>query len=84
MQIRTTRVFMSGSSQTVRIPAEMRLDADCVEISRAPNGDLILHPVQPGRGAALLEALAGFDDDFVRALEEDRAEPAPPQECEAL
>jgi antitoxin VapB len=84
MQPLTTRVFKNGNSQAVRIPAELRLDTDCVEISRAPNGDLILHPVQLGRGAGLLEALEGFDEDFVHALDDAQAEQPPAQERAAL
>ena len=36
-----TRIFMSGNSQAVRIPAELRLDADRVEIFRTADGDLV-------------------------------------------
>lgn len=79
-----TRVFMNGNSQAVRIPAELRLDTDRVEIHRTSEGDLLLHPVPVRRGDALLAVLGGFDDDFVQALEEDRAEQAPPQERDAL
>jgi antitoxin VapB len=32
MTTQTTRVFMNGNSQAVRIPAEFRLDTDRVEI----------------------------------------------------
>jgi len=53
----TTRVFMNGNSQAVRIPAELRLDTDRVEITRTANGDLVLHPLREGRGSALLQAL---------------------------
>jgi antitoxin VapB len=71
-----TRVFVNGNSQAVRIPAELRLDAERVEISRTEHGDLLLHPIPSRRGAALLQALRGFDEDFVAALEEDRTEAA--------
>ena len=80
----TTRVFMNGNSQAVRIPAEMRLDTDRVEITRTANGDLVLHPLREGRGSALLQALEGFDDDFVAALEEDRAQQPPLQDRDDL
>ena len=79
-----TRVFMNGNSQAVRIPQELRLDASLVQITRTAAGDLLLHPLPIKRGTALLEALAGFDDDFIAALEQDRADQAPPQEREAL
>lgn len=79
-----TRIFMSGNSQAVRIPAELRLDADRVEISRTADGDLVIHPLIMGRGDALLQAIEGFSDDFVAALEDDRAGQPPMQDRDAL
>jgi antitoxin VapB len=83
----TTRVFMNGNSQAVRIPAEFRLDTDRVRISRNEQGDLVLHPLRPGRGTALLQVLQGFrdlDDDFIAALEADRETPLPLQDRDTL
>ena len=71
----TTRVFNNGNSQAVRIPAEFRLGTDRVSITRNEWGDLIIHPLQAARGAALLDALRGVaeaDVAFVAALEADR------------
>ena len=79
-----SRVFMNGNSQAVRIPQEIRLDVSRVSVSRSENGDLIIHPLPEDRGQALLDALAGFDADFIAALEADRALPDPPQERESL
>ena len=79
-----TRAFMSGNSQAVRIPAELRLDADRVEIFRTASGDLVIHPLIEQRGDALLRAIEGFADDFVAALEDDRAAAPPMQDREAL
>jgi len=79
-----SRVFMNGNSQAVRIPAEFRLSTDQVQISRTPEGDLIIHPCPPQRGQALLEALAGFDPEFVQQLEQLRLEEQPMQEREQL
>jgi antitoxin VapB len=84
MSTLTTRVFMSGNSQAVRIPAEFRLEVDQVEIRRTPEGDLVLHPLPADRGASLLAALDGFDADFVAALEEDRAAQPPMQDRDEL
>lgn len=84
MEPLTTRVFTNGNSQAVRIPAQLRIDADRVEISRTADGDLLLHPVPRSRGRALLELLEGFDEEFVALLEQDRAEPLPMQERESL
>jgi len=80
----TTRVFMNGNSQAVRIPAEFRLDTNRVEIRRTADGDLLLHPLRRDRGRALLQALEGFDDDFIAALEANRREPSPLQDRETL
>lgn len=75
-----TRVFVNGNSQAVRIPAEYRLDTDRVEISRAANGDLVLHPVREGRGARLMRALEGFNEGFVAALEAEHTDQPPMQD----
>lgn len=75
---------MNGNSQAVRIPQEFRLNASRVEISRTANGDLIIHPIATNRGQTLLEALAGFDDEFVTLLEEERRNQPPVQERETL
>lgn len=87
METLTTRVFNNGNSQAVRFPAEFRLDTDRVRISRNEWGDLLIHPLQAERGAALLDALRGLgevDDAFVAALEADRVSPQPLQERDAL
>jgi antitoxin VapB len=79
-----SRVFMNGNSQAVRIPAEFRLSTDRVQISRTPEGDLVIHPCPAQRGQALLAVLEGFDADIVTALERQQAEQLPVQEREAL
>lgn len=82
-----TRVFNNGNSQAVRIPAEFRLDADKVRISRNESGDLIIHPLRVARGEALLEALCALGDAdhaFIAALEAEQSSPQPLQEREAL
>ena len=80
----TSRVFMNGNSQAVRIPQEFRLDVSSVEITRTENGDLVIHPIPRDRGAALMEALQGFDEDFIQALEQDQREQPPVQDREEL
>ena len=79
-----TRVFMNGNSQAVRIPSEFRLNTDQVQISRTPEGDLIIHPCSPKRGEALLEVLAAFDSQFVESLEQLQRETQPMQTRERL
>lgn len=75
---------MNGNSQAVRIPAEFRLATDRVQISRTPEGDLLIHPCPAQRGKALLDLLAGFDVDFLAALEQQQADHLPVQERESL
>ena len=84
MQTTISRVFMNGNSQAVRIPQEFRFDTSQVEIHRNADGDLVLHPVAADRGAALLQALNAFDDEFVDLLQADQREQPPMQERESL
>jgi antitoxin VapB len=79
-----SRVFINGNSQAVRIPQEFRLQSSRVEISRKQNGDLVIHPIPENRGAALLDALATFSDDFIEILEEDREDQPALQDREDL
>jgi antitoxin VapB len=79
-----SRVFMNGNSQAVRIPAEFRLATDRVQISRTPEGDLLIHPCPHQRGKALLDLLAGFAADFVTALEQKQEDQLLVQERESL
>ena len=79
-----SRVFMNGNSQAVRIPQEFRLDASRVEIFRNAEGDLVLHPIATDRGAALLQALQAFDQDFVDLLAADKKDSLPMQDKESL
>lgn len=70
------RVFMSGRSQHVTIPAEFRFKTDEVTVRRDPKtGDLILSPA-PKSLAEVYAALdaAGFPDDFMRDREQGTAE----------
>ena len=84
MDVLPSRVFMNGNSQAVRIPAEFRLSSDRVQISRTPEGDLLIHPCPSQRGQALLQALSSFDADFVEALEQEQQNKLPVQERDAL
>jgi antitoxin VapB len=84
MPTQISRIFMNGNSQAVRIPQEFRLAGNRVEISRNAAGDLVIHPLPSDRGLALLEALQGFDEEFIELMEEDRQMQSPPQEREPL
>jgi len=66
-QIEKARVFMSGRSQAVRIPAAYRFATDEVYIRRDPqSGDLILSQA-PGDWDEIYAALdqARIPDDFL-------------------
>jgi antitoxin VapB len=78
------RVVMSGNSQALHIPAEFRLSTDRVLISRTAEGDLLFHPCPARRGQALLEVLAGLNDDVVTALERQQSDHLPMQQREPL
>lgn len=82
----SSRVFMNGNSQAVRIPQQFRLDTDQVEISRNPDGSLRIQPIADtqARGDALLQVLSRFDTEFVQALESDRRDQPAPQERDGL
>lgn len=84
MNTLVARVFKNGNSQAVRIPADLRLDTDQVEIYRNAEGDLVLHPLPARPGDQLMKVLSGFDEDFVERLDEVRQEAQPMQEREAL
>lgn len=77
-EARKARVFMSGRSQAVRIPAEFRFDTDEVYVRRDhQTGDLILSR-SPSNWDEIFAALddAGIPDDFMadrqQGISEDR------------
>jgi len=84
MSTALSRVFMNGNSQAVRIPQEFRLDTSRVEIFRNADGDLVLHPLPADRGAALLDALKGFDAEFVDLLVAGQRNQLPMQDRDPL
>jgi antitoxin VapB len=66
-EVSKTKVFMSGRSQHVRIPAQYRFTTDEVYVRRDPqSGDLILSQVKTN-WAEIYAALdkAGFPEDFL-------------------
>ena len=82
-QLEKAKVFMSGRSQAVRIPAQFRFTSNEVYIRRdAKNGDVILSQ-SPGSLEDIFAALdqIGVPDDFLSPLE--RAQ-QPPQERHEL
>jgi antitoxin VapB len=80
--ISKAKVFYSGRSQAVRIPAEFRFTKDEVYVRRDPqSGDLILSESPVKTWAEVFKALddAKFPDDFL----EDR-DHEPPQKRDDL
>ena len=79
-QIEKAKVFMSGRSQAVRIPAEFRFSGSEVYIRRDPkNGDVILSQ-SPGSLREIIDALhkLSVPEDFLSPAE--RADAQKPQE----
>jgi len=70
----TTRVFKSGNSQAVRIPKELQLDVDEVEIFRRDD-ELVIRPLKNNLLEAV-EILTSLPDDFMA----DGRNDLPPQE----
>lgn len=52
----------------------MSSSADIIKPLTRAEDDQVFSTSSAERGATLLEALAGFDEAFIQALEEDRAE----------
>ncbi|HVC45821.1 MAG TPA: hypothetical protein VND90_01115 [Terracidiphilus sp.] len=76
-----TRVFMSGRSQAVRVPAELRFTTDEVYVRRDPQtGDLILSQSPPATWAEIFAALdeAAFPADFLADRRQGTAETREP------
>ena len=71
------KVFMTGRSQAVRIPAEYRFTGHEVYIRRDPrSGDVILSQA-PGSLKEILTALddLGVPDDFLTASDRNQSSP---------
>lgn len=82
-QLEKAKVFMSGRSQAVRIPAQFRFPSSEVYIRRDPkNGDVILSQ-SPSSLREVLDALHRLDipDDFLSPAERARAQ-APQERSE--
>lgn len=79
-----TKVFKSGNSQAVRIPASLRLDTNEVKISKLADGKLLIEPILKegtlNRGQQFLSILSEFDEDFIKALEDGENNKLPMQE----
>jgi len=76
-QAAKARVFMSGRSQHVTIPAEYRFRSSEVSIRRDPRTGEIILSEGPGSWADVFAALdeARVPDDFLSEAERDRRPP---------
>lgn len=75
------RVFMTGRSQAVRIPAEFRFSTDEVYVRRDPQtGDLILSQLTPSTWTDVFTALdqAGFPPEFMANRQQGDSEDREP------
>jgi len=65
--VRTAKIFKTGRSQAVRLPAEFRFDTDEVFIRRDPaTGDVVLSRRPEGWAEFFAQAdAAGIPDDFL-------------------
>ena len=61
---RTTRVFMNGNSQAVRIPREFRLKCGTVTIEKTDSGLIIRDPSAIKKKVARFRKLRGSCPDF--------------------
>ncbi len=64
-KIRTAKVFKSGNSQAVRLPADFRIDAKEVYIKRN-GGNLVLMP-REDIWNMFAEGISLFTDDFMKS-----------------
>ncbi len=64
-KIRTVKVFMSGNSQAVRLPADFRIDAKEVYVKRN-GGNLVLMPREDVWNV-FAESLSMFTNDFMES-----------------
>ncbi len=82
MGARTARLFTSGGSQAVRLPADLRFPGTEVYIRRDERtGDVVLSSRPGGTWAdfvALRDALGDLPDDFLADREQPPAETSDP------
>jgi len=74
----TTRIVRNGSSQTVTLPDDCKMDAEEVFVAKVDDM-VILYPREKGWDL-LVRAIEGFTDDFMA----DRDQPDKPEERESL
>ncbi|WP_377290913.1 antitoxin [Rhizobium sp. SG2393] len=61
--VKIARVFSNGRSRAIRIPKEFEFEEESVEIRKAENGDLIIHPVRKKTLLEILDELEELGED---------------------
>ena len=67
--MKTAKLFMTGSSQAVRLPKAFRFDGTEVEIFR--RGDEVILRPRASTGVAVFDVLAKLPDDFMKDGRDD-------------
>ena len=80
--MRTAKVFMSGTSQVVRLPKEYRFSDAEVGIKRV--GDLVVLYPQERADDLFYSSLGNFTDDFFASIRSAKAEPSPQSPRETI
>ena len=74
--VKIAQVFNNGRSRAIRIPKEFEFEEERVEIRKAENGDLILHPVRRKSLLEVIDELEVLDeDDLMPEIEDPLPEP---------
>ncbi len=71
----TTKVFMSGNSQAVRLPKAFRFEGSRVRISRVGRGILLEPVADDDPWAPMFDAVGMFSADFMATGREQPAMP---------
>lgn len=61
--VKIAQVFNNGRSRAIRIPKEFEFEEERVEIRKAENGDLIIHPVRKKSLLEVLDELVELNED---------------------
>lgn len=74
--VKVAQVFNNGRSRAIRIPKEFEFDEERVEIRKAENGDLIIHPVRKKSLLEVLDELVELnEDEMMPEIEDPPPEP---------
>lgn len=61
--VKIAQVFNNGRSRAIRIPKEFEFEEERVEIRKAENGDLIIHPVPKKSLLEVIHELVELNED---------------------